>query len=879
MTPEQWQRVRPILESALELEPAERPVFLDQACDDSALRREVDSLIASHERAGTDVLNPGSPLNLNSDEETRFRLPSGKRIGAYEVLEEIAVGGMGAVYRAIRADGQYKQQVALKIVRSELGTEFTAARFKNERQILASLDHPNIARILDGGTTAEGVPYFVMDLVEGQRIDEYSDAHKLATTERLSLFLQICSAVQYAHQRLIIHRDIKPGNILVNGEGVPKLLDFGIAKILESSDVTEQAEQTISVFRLLTPEYASPEQIKGQPITTASDVYSLGVVLYELLTGRAPYIVPTRTPHEISRAVCDTEPEKPSAAVRRKQAQPVNGEGNPTDSALASTREGSPEKLSKRLSGDLDNILLMALRKEPPRRYTSVEQLGQDIRRHLEHLPVIARKDTSGYRTSKFVTRHKVGVAVAALMTVALLSATGVTLRQAHIAQVERARAERRFNDVRKLANSLLFEIHDSIQELPGATAARKLIIQRAQEYLDGLAQESQSDSALLRELAAAYARLASVQGHPHDANLGDTPKALQNYLRAVELLEAGLSLDPSNRDMRRELAERNIDLTYIQADLGDKNGRKRSLDRAVLILEDLAKSNTEDLKTVSDLGDAYSAIGFLFNNENDLTQGLIYHGKALTIFQRLATTDPRNQQYQTQLSFSHKRIASLLILQNQLPLALEHEQTALAIDEAQLALHPDNARARYNITFAYGDTGFILGRQGDFDGALNYYRKALAIRAALWAADPQDSKARSGLSTTYFKIGGILEGKADFKGALECYKRALALIETLSQADPANDSFRFSVANTQSSIAGWYASMAFKSRIPATELAYCRDAEDWYQRALPVFLQRKAQRRQVGDEADALARNYQNLEECDRIIARLNHTTESSPR
>jgi len=877
MTPEQWQKVRPILESALELDAARRPEFLDSACADLSLRSEVESLIASHEQAGTDVLNPASSPTLKP-EETRFRLPPGKRVGAYEILEEIAVGGMGAVYRAIRADGQYKQQVALKIVRSELGAEFTTGRFKNERQILASLNHPNIAKILDGGATPDGVPYFVMELVEGRRLDEYCDVRKLATTERLNLFLQICAAVQYAHQHLIIHRDIKPGNILVNAEGVPKLLDFGIAKILESSEASNLPERTISLVRLLTPEYASPEQIKGEPITTASDVYSLGVVLYELLTGRAPYNVPTHTPHELSRAVCETEPEKPSMAVLRKQLPAKEGERRlSADSSLTATREGSPEKLNKRLSGDLDNIVLMALRKEPQRRYSSVEQFAQDIRRHLDHLPVIARQDTFGYRASKFITRHKVGVAAAVLVTLALLSATGITIRQARIARAERARAERRFNDVRKLANSLIFEVHDSIQELPGATAARKLIIQRAQEYLDGLAQESQSDPALLRELAAAYVRLANVQGHPRDANLGDTPKALQNGRKAVELLEAAQSLNPSNRDVRRELAESNINLSYIQTGVGDASGRNRSLDKAVQSLEELAASNPEDLKVESDLGDAYSAIGFRFNDENNLAQGLTYHQKALAVYQRLAKSDPRNDVYQTDLSFSHKRVASVLIVQNQLQPAFEHEQAALAIDEAQLALHPDNARTRYNITLAYGDTGFILRRQGDFDGALNYYRKSLAIRAALVAADPQDARARRGLSTTYLKIGGILEDKADTEGALDSYKRALALMETLSKADPTNESHRRDVANTQDAIAGFYANMAFKSHLPAKELEYCQEAENWYRRGLPFFLQRKAQGKQVADEARAVAESQQDVEKCGRIIARLDHVAEST--
>ncbi len=873
MTPEEWQRVRPILESALELDPASRASFLDGVCVDSLVRREVESLIASHEQAGTQALHPGALPSLNLEEETRFRLPSGKRIGAYEILEEIAVGGMGAVYRAIRADGQYKQQVALKIVRSELGAEFTATRFKNERQILATLNHANIAKILDGGATADGLPYFVMELVEGQRLDEYCDAHKLATNDRLGLFLQVCSAVQYAHQHLVIHRDIKPGNILVNAEGIPKLLDFGIAKILESSEGPDQPDQTLSLVRLLTPEYASPEQVKGEPITTASDVYSLGVVLYELLTGRTPYNVPTRTPHEFSRAICEAEPEKPSTAARRKQLPTGDDEGNQTaNSARSVARESSPEKLSKRLSGDLDNIVLMALRKEPQRRYASVEQFAQDVRRHLDHLPVLARKDTAAYRASKFITRHKVGVAAAVLVTITLLAALGVTLREARIARTNEIRAEKRFNDVRKLANSLMFEVHDSIRELPGATAARKVIIQRAQEYLDSLAQESKSDPALLRELAAAYSRLASVQGNVRDANVGDTPKAVQNYRKAAELLEASASLEPSSRETHLELAQSYINLAICLSVAGDKNGYKESTQKAVGTLESLASSQPDDQKTQATLGEAYAQTGFSFIAD-DLSQALNYHEKALGIYQRLAKLDPKNELYQTQLSFSHKRVAAALIEQNQLPPALEHERAALEIDEAQLALHADSVRTRYNITFTYSDTGYILGKQGDFDAALSYYRKALEIRAALAGADPQDTKARAGLSNTHTYIGWNLRQKEDFAGALDSYKRGLALRELLLEKDPANEPLRFSIAQSQSGIGDVYAAKALGPKIaPADRLAYCRESETWNRRALPMWLQMKAKGKVTPSDLEVLVKINQNLERCGHITAQLNH-------
>ena len=371
MTPERWNEIKDKLDAVLELEPAQRPAFLDQISSvDPELRQELESLITSHEKAGTDFLNRPPLQATSSQPEPTGRDPMiGRRLGTYQITEQIGAGGMGEVYRAFRADDQYRKQVAIKLVRAGQDSDFVIHRFKNERQILASLDHPNIARLLDGGTTVEGVPYFVMELIDGQPITEYCDSRKLPIAERIKLFLAVCSAVQYAHQRLIVHRDIKPSNILVTLDGTPKLLDFGIAKILETDSQTGPAEPTLTIFRALTPGYASPEQVKGEAITTASDVYSLGVVLYELLTGHHPYAAPGSTPQQIARAVCEVEPEKPSTVVGRIETLKP-GRGEPLQGATASSiHDGSTEKLSKRLSGDLDNIVLMALRKEPERRY------------------------------------------------------------------------------------------------------------------------------------------------------------------------------------------------------------------------------------------------------------------------------------------------------------------------------------------------------------------------------------------------------------------------------------------------------------------------------------------------------------------------------
>jgi serine/threonine protein kinase len=311
---EQWQQVRDILDSAIGLSPSERSVYLDQACaSDSELRSEVESLLQSHDEAGSVFLNtPAADLKAALSDASPRSSWIGRRLGVYQIESEIGHGGMGEVYRAVRADGQFKKNVAIKVVRGGYDTAAVLERFRHERQILASLDHPNIARLYDGGTTEEGIPYLVMELIEGIPVDQYCAEHNLSINDRLKLFAQICGAVQFAHQRLVIHRDIKPSNILVTSDGTPKLLDFGIAKLLDASGGGET-----TMLPAMTPEYASPEQIRGEPITTATDVYSLGVVLYRLLTGRSPYPEKTRTPLDLARIICEIEPTKPSSVLMR----------------------------------------------------------------------------------------------------------------------------------------------------------------------------------------------------------------------------------------------------------------------------------------------------------------------------------------------------------------------------------------------------------------------------------------------------------------------------------------------------------------------------------------------------------------------------------
>src|SRR5216684_2985892 len=400
-----WQKMKDLFGEALELDGAERKAFLDQACDgDPSLRREVDSLLESC-----------GPATRSDPEGTtpEHDLMIGRRLGAYEILKLIGSGGMAAVYLAIRADDQHRKRVAIKLIHPGLEKEAVCRRFRNERQTLAALDHGNIVKLLDGGTTEEGLPYLVMDYVEGQPIDDYCDRHKLSIEERLNLFRTVCGAVQHAHQIQVVHRDLKPSNILVTAEGIPKLLDFGIAKLLSPEFSAESAVLTQTGMLHMTPAYASPEQVRGEPIAYASDIYSLGALLYELLTGHRPYRFKSYTPAEVERVICETEAERPSTAVTRVESD-RGPEGSSahliTPESVSRTRGGQPEKLRRRLKGDLDNIVLKALHKEPKLRYGSAQELSEDIQRHLEYRPVKARSSTLQYRTRKFIHRRKLEV-------------------------------------------------------------------------------------------------------------------------------------------------------------------------------------------------------------------------------------------------------------------------------------------------------------------------------------------------------------------------------------------------------------------------------------------------------------------------------------
>ena len=540
MSPELWEQVQIVVDESLLLPAADRQAYLAKACADRPdLRREVDSLLAGADEARDFIEEP--VFTLREDNEAAAE----RRIGHYRVLTEVGSGGMGSVFLAVRAD-DYEKPVALKILKRGMDTDEIVRRFEHERQILAHLDHPNIAKLLDGGTTEDGRPYFVMERVEGVPIDRYCDAARLSTRRRLELFRQVCAAVHFAHQNLVVHRDLKPGNILVTEAGVPMLLDFGIAKLLESEMLSTQTPTlpllTVVGTGPMTPRYASPEQVRGDSITTSSDIYSLGVLLYKLLTGHRPYRLQDHSLSGLFRAIREQDPIKPSDVVLlRDEQRSTDGTSiSITPESVSQTRDGQPSSLRRRLAGDLDCIVLKAL--QPKERYGSVEQLSEDIRRHIEGLPVEARKGTFVYQVTKFFRRHSMKVAMAsALLMVLLFGSLWLG------SQDQAARERQRAASEQKIAESLadLFTELRKLDLKAGETAGfAESFRGKVSRYVDNLKLAEvlndqgsyladrggiQTAEVLLREALAMKLRLVD-EDHP-SAILG-----MNNLARVLEL-------------------------------------------------------------------------------------------------------------------------------------------------------------------------------------------------------------------------------------------------------------------------------------------------------------------------------------------------------
>ena len=778
---------------ALDLTPAERPTYLDNTCGgDHELRTLVERLITAAEVEETQLMPGGGTRGPlwdrlmdqldNGDEEPvkEETTPIGTVIGRYRLVREIGRGGMAVVYLAERADGQFRQKVALKRIQQGIDTDEVIQRFDQERQILALARHPHIAQLLDGGVGPGGRPYFVMEHVDGRPIDHYCDDERLPVTERLGLFLQVARAIEYAHRNLVIHRDIKPSNILVTADGHAKLLDFGIAKLMDAEAAPGQAPVTRSFARLMTPIYASPEQVRGDPVTTASDVYQLGLLLYQLLTGRWPYRLTERQPMAVVRAICEDEPTRPSTALEDAGPVPAADPATTTPAAIGEARRTSALRLKRQLAGDLDNIALMALRKEPERRYGAVAQLIEDVESYLAGRPVSARGDSFAYRAGKLVHRHKTAFATAA-SAAALLVALAVfyTFQLAR----ERDRAQLAAAEAGQVSDFLssLFEVSAPTRSKGEAITARELLDRGAERIEDELAGQPRLRATMMTRMGNVYRELALYE------------EARPLLERAVDLRRQAPGPD------RLELAESLQALARLREEEGQHAAAQELYEEALAIRELALGPDSVEVADVVD------GLGRVLELQGAFEQARRYHQRAFEILSaRLGPEHPQVGRSLLGLGKALQRLRKLEESKDRLARALEilerhYEDDHPYVADTRVLLagalrftgDATGARAQYeralpSLEKAYGaehpkvalaldSLGKLLNATHERESAITYHRRALAIREqAFGTGHPQVASSLNNLGLTYWGDKDLEQAMACFERSAEVYEAAL---------------------------------------------------------------------------------------------------------
>ncbi len=867
-----WERIKEILADAMDRDRDQRDAFVQEACgEDPSILEEVRSLLAAHDRAETrDALV--SPFGETNAVDPRI----GTVLGPYRIESLLGHGGMGSVYRARRDDGQFEQQVAIKMVRVG-STPEELRRFREERRILARLEHPNIARLLGGEVTSDGQPYLVMELVEGEPITTYCNRHRLSTDDRLRLFRTVCDAVTVAHQNLIVHRDLKPTNILVSEDGSVKLLDFGIARLVET-DALADATLTRTGLRAMTPEYASPEQIRGRSISTVSDVYSLGVLLYELLTGHRPYHLSRLSPGEVERVVCDTDPARPSTVVRRVQENTTpDGEiTRITPQRVGEERSTDPGRLGRRLAGDLDTIVLTALQKDPARRYASVEALSEDLRRHLSGLPVSARGDSTAYRVGKFIQRNRVGVVVALLFVIGSVVGVVAVTRQARI-------AERRFEDGRTLAHAMLQDLHESLRDLPGSTASRRVLVTNALEYLDKVAEDTGDDPGLLADLAGGYETLADLQGSPIAESLGDMAGAMASYEKAISLRREILDRNPEDPQSIHDLgvAEGGYALivTYVGDNVeavalarqalerleplrggefgdplmhrmetirsqlgwylaweGDTDAAQESLEVAVPRLEDVAGRMREDIGMQLDAWRAICYLGDVHVFDWDPELSVQTFESALAWIARLQETHPDHPRVLHSRRITLRKLADTYKWTDRPQDAGAAYDEALTISRRLARMDSENQGAQRGLALLMDAKGGFLSDQGETEEGLALTLEALEIRQRLYTEDPLNFSDGNVLAITHFHAAETYTELERFDEAVEHCHAAMDIREGLHRRNPSL-MYAGNLAQVYALMGRIYRARAATGSMAGPGAEESRvEALRWYDRAFAVF-------------------------------------------
>ena len=750
-----WAQARDIFEAALEREAGGRQEFLVEACQgDESLLREVSGLMNSLGSADGFMHVPTQdappPPKPAADEM------EGRVIGPYKLIRRVGSGGMGSVYAAARMDRSFEKIVAIKLIKPGMDSEDVLRRFRNERQVLAALEHPNIARLLDGGSTPEGSPFLVMEYVEGMPITRYCDVSRLGVTERLRLFQGVCSAVQCAHRNLVIHRDLKPGNILVTPLGVPKLLDFGIAKLLHAGPGMEDAPFTRTSVRPMTPQYASPEQVRGDPITTVSDVYALGVLLYELLTGRLPYRLKTGSAPEIEHAIRDAEPERPSVALKR-----VSMLGAPTPQTLSERRAATPDKLRRQLRGDLDVILMTALRKEPQRRYSSVERLAGDIDSYLENRPVAARKDTWMYRAGKFAARNRAGAAIAVCATFALCASAAVSFYFEQEAQIGKRLTV-------QLSNYMLSDIDSAVQS--SATEARKAAIGKVLDYVNQLSPHARNDPGMRRLLITAHLKVGDLEGNMFGPNLGDLDGARKSYQEALDLARQEVRQD-------REIALAEQGLGGIEQRKGDQQSALQLLRKAQDNFRKLLDATPRDPRAIKDLAGVYSKIGYEQYSTGDLPAAFESYQHFLDLATQVEALNP-TREARRNVALGQERVGEILSKDGRQAEGLDYLKRSRAIYEALLKGDPSDTTLVHDIALTHVFVANALPKVRP-KAAIDEYRKAVGILKTLAASDTANRQYQAELNSAVGSWVKVLLDVGDRMEARGLTAQSLAALRT----------------------------------------------------------------------------------------------------
>lgn len=803
---------------------AERMRFLDNACDSAELREEVVSLLAAHNDA-TDFLEEDGPIQGRFLSAFDKGALEGQRIGAYRLVEEVGRGGMGTVYRAVRDDDEFQMVVAIKIVSRGMDTDMVLRRFRTERQILASLDHPNIARILDGGSTATGLPYFVMEYVDGLTLNQFCDRRRLNIADRLRLFLKVCDAVAYAHRNHVIHRDLKPGNILVTSGGVPKLLDFGIAKIVKGTD----DNPTVTGAAMATPAYASPEQVRGGPIGPATDIYSLGVLLYELLTGHRPYRLPLHNSEELARVICEREPTRASTVVGIREHMDYD-EGTTVTidpEEISGCRRTTVEGLQKHLRGDLDTVVSVALRKEPSRRYVSVDEFREDLERYLEGRPILARKDNVAYQVTKFATRHPLGVGVGFAMFVLLCVLS-------MYASWEARRLSRRMAEDHQLASTFLVEVHDAIAHLPGATPAREKLLRKSLDYLNGLTRDAGEDPALHRALATAYEKFAELQAGTAGAGLGLSHEALETTRKALRIREmlAKSSKDPT---IQMELANNYLLMAFLIGRASSFDERLEFDRNAIAIAERLYEADPKNQDYMDLLARSHTSSGYALAARDRWDEARKHFRRALTLRMNTLSSAPDPVKAQREMARIHYRLGAGYAQAGQSREAIGYLRQALTIQEPLSKASPNDESMASDTAATLHFLGVSYRGVGDTTEALAVFNKAIGIRETSLARDPQNARSRSLLAGNFAERGTALLNAGRDADGLKDLRKALELETSIIEVDPRGTAARFAMADFQNRLGEAHAKLARQSSGPQSQV-YWREAAKFYRRADALY-------------------------------------------